>query len=530
MKEGCRYECNGRGYSKFAVSAEVVGGRGGLQKIIWSISVLESVDPELLDSSLFHNDQFFGSEIVITSFINIKDDIELQCRNIRRLAEAGEVGLILFYVGIFMQDIDRRLIELADALDFTLICMPKNRKDLRYSEVISEVMSAIIMDQSSGGSVVVELLERVSRLPRHQQTVDTVVRLLSDRIRASVIVTDSAGNILNEAAWPRALAGLHTNLKSYPRPKSLNSPVSVPSPSGGLLYRARISTESGQGLELFIIRENEKLPELILQQSVEIVRLAVRLWSQQHDRAVVSELVKAILQDEPLKMKRLAELFHIDVASVSVMWVAAAGDAGGFPENMPDMARELSTQYCRTAFADIYGSFLVLFMDGPETTQDSDALRDDLLGHLPEGVTLTRFTNLKNTAKVREAFLKNRDCIADARRIFPHRICFSSEEISFSELCRKKLEQGEASIAEALAPLEPLNSERDTDDLKKTLAVYLLDTDSGLSETAEKLYLHRNTVKYRLKIMSDRFGYRVGSMPSSIGLYIATAVERLLGY
>ncbi len=508
--------------------AEVVGGRGGLQKTIWSISVLESVDPELLDNSLFHNDQFFGSEIVITSFINIKDDVELQCSNIRRLAEAGEVGLILFYVGLFMKDIDRRLIELADALDFVLICMPRNRKDLRYSEVISEVMSAVLMDQSSGGSIVVELLERVSRLPQHQQTVDTVIRLLSDRIRASVLVTDAAGNILNEAAWPRASAGLYTNLKSYPKPKSLHSPVPVPSLPGALLYRAQISTESGRGLELYIIRESEKLPELILQQSVEIVRLAVRLWSQQHDRAVISELVKAILQDEPMKMKRLAELFHIDVASVSVMWIAAAGEAGGFPDDVPDTVRALSAQYCRTAFADIYGHFLVLFMDGPETKQDADALRDDLLAHLPEGTTLTRFANLKNTAEVREAFLKTGDCLPDAKRIFPGRVCFTSEELSFSGICRKRIERGEASVAEALAPLEPLNSERDADALRQTLAAYLLDTDAGLAETAKALYLHKNTVKYRLKSMSDRFGFRVGSMPSSAGLYEAIGVERLL--
>jgi len=127
-------------------NAEVVAGRGGLEKIVSSISVLESTDPDLLNDSLFHNDEFNGSEIVIASFINIKDDVELQCRNIKRLAEVGEVGLILFYVGIFMEDIDPRLITLADQLDFTLICMPRNRLDLRYSEVISEVMEAIFKD------------------------------------------------------------------------------------------------------------------------------------------------------------------------------------------------------------------------------------------------------------------------------------------------------------------------------------------------------------------------------------------------
>lgn len=510
-------------------NAEVVAGKGGLQKIVSSISVLESGDPEILNDSLFHNDEFYGSELVITAFINIKDDVELQCRNIRRLAEGGEVGLILYYVGVFMKDIDPRLILLADELDFTLICMPKNRMDLRYSEVICEVMEAIFKDHSSGASMLVEILERASRLPQHQQTVDTVVKMLSDRIRATVILKDSAGNVLNEAAWPRTQAGLYTHLKESALPKDLSKPVAFPYLPGGLLYRAQIYSESGQGMELFIIQEGEPLASGILQQAAEIVQLAVRLWSQQHDKAVISELVKAIMRDEPMKMRRLADLFHIDVASIHAMWIATSGsgNAGFSPESL-DMTRELASQYCKTSFADIYESCLVVFMDGPRLLQDSDALKEALLLQLPSGITLTMFRNLKDTTAVREAFLSNRDYAADAKRVFPGRICFSRDEISFAKACRQRISQGEASVAEALSSLSPLDNERDADELKRTLAVYLLDSGSGLSDTAKKLFLHKNTIKYRLKCMSDRFGYRVGAMPASIGLYEALAIERLL--
>ncbi len=161
----------------------MAAGRGGLSRIVSSISVLESIDPGALNDALFKNDAFNGGEVVITSFINGRDDVELQCSNIRRLAEGGEVGLILFYVGTIMREIDRRLIELADGLGFPLICMPRNRMDLRYSEVISDVMEAILKDQSSGTSMVTEILERITYLPQHQRTVDTVIKMLSDASR-----------------------------------------------------------------------------------------------------------------------------------------------------------------------------------------------------------------------------------------------------------------------------------------------------------------------------------------------------------
>jgi DNA-binding PucR family transcriptional regulator len=510
-------------------NAEVVAGKGGLRKIVSSISVLESTDPEVLNDSLFHNDDFSGSEIVITSFINIKDDVELQCRNIQRLAEGGEVGLILFYVGIFMKDIDPRLISLADKLDLTLICMPRNRMDLRYSEVISEVMEAIIRDQSSGTSMVVELLERASRLPQHQQTVDTVVKMLSDRIHATVILTDSAGNVLNEAAWPRALSGLHSHLKKAPMPITFGKPVPFPYLPGGLLYRAQIHSESGQNMELFIIREGETLAGGVFQQAVEIVQLAVRLWSQQHDKVVISELFNAIMRDEPMKMRRLADLFHINVALIHVMWIVMPGSGNeGFSPDTLKMARDLAKQYCKTSFADIYENCLVIFMDGPRSLQDTDALREDLLLQLPGDITLTMFRNLKDTAAVREAYLTNHDYIADVRKIFPERACFSREEIFFAKACRQRIAQGEASVTEVLSVLSPLDKERDTGELKRTLAVYLLDAGLSMSKTAEKLFLHKNTIKYRLKCMSNLFGYQVGSMPYSVRLYEAMAVERLL--
>lgn len=510
-------------------NAEVVAGKGGLQKIVSSISVLESVDPEILNDLLFQNDEFYGGEIVITSFINIKDDVELQCRNMKRLAEGGEVGLILFYVGIFMKDIDQRLIDLANAMDFVLICMPRNRLDLRYSEVIIEVTEAIFKDQSSGASMALDLLERATRLPHHQRTIDTVVKMLADRIHSTVILTDSEKNVLNEAAWPRTLSGLHDSLKEVPLPKSLEKPVSFPPLPGALLYRAQIESASGQTMEMFIVREGSPLAIGTLQQAVEIVQLALRLWSQQHDKVVISELIKAIMQDEPIKMRRLADLFHIDVASIHAMWIITPSPSKirWLSERLVQV-RKLVKQYCQTSFADMYENCLVIFMDGPKSLQDIEILKEALFTHIPEGSTISMFRNLKDTTEVRKSYLSNRDYLKDVKKIFPDKNCFTGEEIAFAKSCRQRLAGGEAEVAKILSILAPLEREREGTELKRTLEVYLLDTNMGLSETAERLYLHKNTIKYRLKCISDRLGFRVGAIPASLSLCQALAVERLL--
>ena len=168
--------------------ARVVAGHKGLSRPVSSVSVLEYADPSQLQESIYRSMEFNGGELVITGFINIRDQVEAQCINVRRLAQAGEIGIILYYVGIFLPRIDEKLIATADELDFPLICMPENRMNLRYSEVICEVMETIFKDQQQNVALVTDILERVSLLAEHQRSVDTVLKMLSDRIRASVVL------------------------------------------------------------------------------------------------------------------------------------------------------------------------------------------------------------------------------------------------------------------------------------------------------------------------------------------------------
>lgn len=76
--------------------ARVIGGAGGLKKVVSSISVLESTDPGVLINEVFHHNKYPGSEIVITGFLNCINDVERQCSNLLRLIEGGEVGMVLY--------------------------------------------------------------------------------------------------------------------------------------------------------------------------------------------------------------------------------------------------------------------------------------------------------------------------------------------------------------------------------------------------------------------------------------------------
>ncbi len=516
-------------------NARVAAGAGGLNKPVSSISVLEYADPNPIQDELFQNVDFYGSEIVITGFMNIPRDVDAQCVNIRRLAAVGEVGLILFYVGVFMPKVDQALLDLADELDFPLIIMPEHQMNQRYSEVICEVMEAIFRDQNSAAGLVGDILQRISLLPDYQRTMDSVLRLLSDRIRASAALADSGRHVLSAANWPRTLElepeSILSNLSALPDP--YGPPMELER-GRFLLYRCPLTDLAAHGMELFLLKEGDVLPTEMVRQAAEVVRLSVNLWGRGHDREVMGELVRAILRDEPLKMRRLADIFSVDVASIHSMWLlhSASSQTERFQREALPLAEDALARACNTLVADYYEGDLVVFMDWAEHAPEPSVMAEALCGQLGSAgldAILITCQELPTTADVRRAYLTIRSSHDDAAQIWPDCRRYTLQELDFARGCRDTVGRGEEAVRQTLAPLDSLRTHREGAELIRTLGVYLLDADRSVTRTAQALFLHKNTVKYRLQQISSRLGYPAGKFPEVFTLYTACAMQRLLG-
>lgn len=514
--------------------AKVVGGRRGLSKVVSSISVLESTDPGVLVDEIFPQGEFYGSEIVITGFLNSLTNIPLQLANMRRLAEGGEVGLILFYVGVYLPRVDPRLIALADELDFVLIVMPEGEATLRYGEVISDVMGCIYRDRERQSSVVLDVLAGISALPRYLQTVNTALKILSDRVSASVLLCDSSFHILNLVPWPRGLEGEIADglqkMRRYP-PSGGSEPF--PALPDSRLYRMSLHSDGGQQMELLLIRAGLPFDESSLGQAADATRICVNIWGRRHGEIAVHELVRAILQDEPLKMRRLAEIFHVDVASLHEMWIVQSGreDARQRFRALFPALRERFVGFSGSFMMDVYDGRLLLFMGTPQTELEAGRLSASVLeavsAELPDAV-LCRCSNMQNTADVRAAYLSFCESLADAARVYPTRRIYTSGDMRFVQSCRQAVQGGEARINACLAPIAPVQTDSEEQNLTETLCVYLLDGEQSVTRTSELLFIHKNTVKYRICRISNLLGHRVDKMPELLALYQACAVQRLI--
>ncbi len=108
-------------------NANVIAGQPAVTKVVASVSVLEYSQITNTQAEIYQHINFNNDELVLTAFASVRDDVEAQCENIKTLAKAGELGLILFYVGLILPKVDQRLIKVADEYNFIIILMPKKR-------------------------------------------------------------------------------------------------------------------------------------------------------------------------------------------------------------------------------------------------------------------------------------------------------------------------------------------------------------------------------------------------------------------
>lgn len=520
--------------------ATIEAGTSGLKNIVSTISVLEISQPTNIQGLFFEkNKVFLGGELVITGFANIKDDISAQCESIRRIHDAGDAGIIIYYVGIILPEINQRVIDTANALSFPIICMPKNRIDLRYSEVISDVMELIFKDQKQQKYFVGEMLERISHMQVSQRKIENILRMIGDRIRCTLIVTDRNFEILHEAAWPMSATDYLEEVIQIYKSNHHYGIQEVTLDNGRKIYvnSTSILSDNQIMLRIFLISDRSIYQEQI-DQSAEVVRLFINIWNNQEGNVGTSELVHAMIKDEPIKMRRLADIMHIDVTSIHTIWIILEQDQTSSRDN--NESENLSLLYQVKAYfeqqnvryiADIFESRVIVFFEDLKFMDQLYPLGEAFIKEINRNdrhFLLFYQTNLENLTQVRNMYTLVSNHIKDAEAIYPIKTILTGKELQFAEKCAETIVQGEEKALEAIRPIMPILADDNGQILLSTLAVYLLDVQMSVVDTADLMFIHRNTVKYRLGKINELLGYTIRKMPEAFWLYQAVATKRML--
>ena len=522
-------------------NAKLAGGKAGLKNNVFGINVFDfKLSENLQDRFFAKDDRHLSNQIVITSFSFMQDDEALQCKYLRKLCEIGESALVLYYVGVIVKTLSDRLVATADEIGFPLIVMPIGRIDLRYGDLISEVSASVLSDRIHyNGSLVTDIIGQVSRLPSEKQTIDSVLTLLSGKLRVSVVLTDSSLNELGCAQWPSNDLNLidimtEENVSHHIKRRKVFAPI-----EGSYIWFVPIHDRGVDPMRLFLIEEGTVLDDILVEMAKQTVQLAVELWSNRHSAVLTSELVKAIINDEPIRMRRLSEVLNIDIKSIHTTWIIRCTDGrSSFSDEMIKSVRgtmnSLDSEIILEPYRTPLGTSddLILFFRNPLDAKLLDDCSKSIIYNLHslgcEHVYLTMLDYKATTAHVRKAFAIWNETEATARAVFPNLEIFHESEIELVRQCNEVIKLGEASIAAATGCLDGLDERHGSDEFLKTLEVYYLDADMNMQTASEILGVHKNTIKYRINMVCDALGHSVSNPVTTSRLTIALAIRRLL--
>lgn len=512
------------------LGAEVIAGHGGLNYPVESVNVLEYGWKTELMNRFFRDNTFDVNELLISALASIAVDVEAQCENIRRFHAVGSVGLVLYYVGIIVPKVDEKLLELCDELDFPLICMPPGQTNLRYSEVIREVLFELYREQQREQFFVSTLLDRISSLPAQRRSMETMLKMLSEHLRVSVILTEQRLELNTAVFWPRSLGPVIADrLPAWLKQLGGGSKCKVPLGDGeGYLQSCPHLMDDSDNLRLFIIKYREPLHDDTLWQASECVRLFIHIWSKNHGKFVISELVRAIINDEPVHKQRLAQMFRVRVQDLNQMWLfIPRKEQAGHDEQLLRWCTDHFSAFSDPVLVSYYEDTLVVFTHSLHSGSQGV---NELLGS-PEKLESIRRSYeivccncLNDSSDARQAYLVSTAQWRAARRIYPRAAVLRTEDMMFARLCQDIMANRE-NLEQYLRLLSGLRNA--SAELIPTLTAYLLDAGSSMTETARLLYVHLNTVKYRLRQVQKLTGFSPTQLPGAYSLYITAAINRL---
>lgn len=517
---------------------EIIAGKKGLTRIVNSVSVLEVVDTNIFSSDNTVN----NGDICLTSFYNVRDNINMQCKIIEHLNNMGDACIVLYYVGIYLEDIDRRVVEIADTLDFPIILMPKNRMDFRYSEVIGEVSDSIRRDKNDSKNFVDKITTLVSRLPENKKTLNNLMRIISDNIKCSLLLCDINRTHMAFCTWPISsdLTADFIIDKYDELANSNESQITTTWKDLSItIFKISFSNTEYNNYALYGVDTFGTVTLDDIHQSIELLQIFSKLWDMNEDNILSGSLIPAIMDGDEKKLQIISKKLSLDIQKINATLIIHLPLPNGsqylsqykIKRALINAIKTCSIESKKHIIIDAYSIYILCFTNLSLTNDFDEIYIHNIISEI-EAITdhysLSIFANDINISDFRQTYLLYSNTIEAAQKIFPQKKVFSYADIIFANHCNEILSVKSDEYRILKNIITPLILIDDKDNLLETLSAYYLDCDCKLNKASETLFLHRNTIQYRLNKIKEITNYNPLSTLDVTILQLAVGCYRLI--
>jgi sugar diacid utilization regulator len=363
-----------------------------------------------------------------------------------------------------------------------------------------------------------------------------VVRAAARALDASLALTDRSSAVLAVAA--RSPADEHSLLADADGVEVLDLRV-ADEPVGQLRLRSRADAEPPSPMVL-------RLVTTLIASEVQRVRAPARA-SEQAVAGFLHDLLNRRL-GERAEVQERAEELGLDLgAGASVVVVRAqlhVASEEGWRERVVTVVQRGARAALPAAVAsssgrpDVAGAEVVVMLpgdDGPLAERAADAILRELQAGLPgHSFALGRSRVAAHAGDLaraaNEALLAANVAEGEASGDEPHRV-MAFDDTGAYRLLLSAMSEDPAELqrfyAETIEPLVAYDDQYETD-LVVTVEAFL-DADGNVAGTAQRLFTHRHTIRYRLERVRELSGLDVGSTDGREKLSLGLKAMRVLG-
>jgi purine catabolism regulator len=494
-----------------------------------------------------------GGELLLTTGYGLAGNRERMTNGLKRLIDHNLSGLGIG-VGFSFEQVPPELIELAEQNNFPLFEVPYSVPFIAITEAVS---SKIVNEQYSLLQRSLAVHEKLTKIVLEEKGLDAILSTLSALVGCSAVLFDFHGLVLCEASYRRKLpSGVIADLWlqiSDRRASRQEFSVGIEGLGGGVQVYPVVASHR-IGAFLAVVKDNGEFSDydrIILHHVVTVTALelvkkkAVAETEKRLAGDFFDELVASDLYEEEIA-RRLA-FFGLEPEAEHLVMLL---DIDGFKAFLDGEREETVVQDVKERLhwavdeflarrsapfisASRSDSVVVLVQLSGESSAAIMRLAQELHGTVAE--LLPEITVSVGLGRPHRSLVDLRQSYYEASYAIKIRKLKGDSSViaSFDDLGSYGLLLGlqdtlslEVFYDSVLGALRQYDEEN-TSDLVKSLA-YFLEANGHWGEAAERLYVHRHTLRYRMKRVEEITGRSLDSAQDRMEFWLALKARELI--
>ncbi|PRO67284.1 PucR family transcriptional regulator [Alkalicoccus urumqiensis] len=507
----------------------VAAGRAGLEKEITYVTIMEV--PDIVR-------WLKGNELLLTSMYPIKDDLRAQERLIAELHERGTAALAI-KPNRFIQDIPPVLLEEADRLGFPVLEIPEH---ISYLDILSPVMNRIfdrkavlqedieaayhlLNEISLSRSGVRHFMDVLRSLTKHEIAIESLVPFLDDVLDPSPFQPLTQRQIKEIEHLQRPV-----RLTRYSADGVEVSCITAPVLIDGMLYGVISSWDQEFDHLETDLAVFERAAAIL---SLEFMRRKVKYEVEfQYKREFLRKLLEGS-ETDPVELREQAAVYNIRPERGYVccaIHFGRPGEESGYSGYMAQFENVLRSVEPEAVLGTMHQTLYLLY---PAAGRKRDRMKTDLQMLIREFGRLVQAEPYAGVSREADTDITALKGVCEEARLalsISRSLELSGENyVHYDELGIFRLlvnvvpaEELNAFYQETIGILAAYDEQHQLD-LVRSLEAYFEQNES-MSAAAESLYIHVNTLKYRLQRVSSLTGQSIQTSEGKLNLQVGLKI------